>query len=228
MKTVALFGGSFNPPHPGHFEMAKYIHETLDVDEVWFLFSENWQKDPAAYASTEQRMEMAAILSAHYEDQPFVMSGIQDELGTHITYDVLEELSRRHPDTRFIWVMGADNLASFHTWEHFEDIIENYPVAVVDRPPYTADARTSYAASTYAHLERQDPKDIAEGQAGWCFLDNPKINMSSSDLLQKLRDGQTEFDSDFQDVADYIRENGLYDVKTKTPGRPGQKPQPKP
>lgn len=85
MKRIALFGGSFNPPHPGHFDMAKYIYETLGVDEIWFLFSENWQKDASKYASAEDRMEMGRILARHYPAMPFVMSGIQDELGTHIT-----------------------------------------------------------------------------------------------------------------------------------------------
>ncbi len=60
MKKIALLGGSFNPPHEGHFEMAKYIQQALGVDEVWFLFSVNWQKDSSKYASIEHRMESHA------------------------------------------------------------------------------------------------------------------------------------------------------------------------
>lgn len=212
MKTVALFGGSFNPPHPGHFDMARCIYEILGVDEVWFLFSENWQKDVAQYASAAHRMEMGRILAAHYPDMPFVMSGIQDELGTHKTYEVLCALKDRFPDTRFIWVMGADNLVNFHTWEHFEDIIDNFPVAVVNRPPYTEQVRTSYTALTYPHLRIDHAKDMAGAKNGWCFLDNPAFEMSSSNLLARLRNGETTFDGPFQEVADYIRQQKIYGI----------------
>ncbi|MCD8525989.1 MAG: nicotinate (nicotinamide) nucleotide adenylyltransferase [Alphaproteobacteria bacterium] len=217
MKRVALLGGSFNPPHPGHFEMGDYIFRSLGVDEVWFLFSENWQKDVSKLAPTEHRMKMGEILAGHYPDSPFVMSDIQDKLKTHITYKVLSELKDKFPNHQFVWVMGADNLATFHTWEHFEDIIENYPVAVVDRPPYTKNAQNSYTALTYAHLKKDDAPDIIKSGKGWCFLDNPRINMSSSDLLIRLRNGETKFEGPFQDVADYIIQNRLYGIAVNKP-----------
>lgn len=212
MKRVALLGGSFNPPHPGHFEMAKYIYEALGVDEVWFLFSQNWQKDPAQYASTEDRIEMGRILAKDYTNMPFVMSGVQDELGTHITFDVLQELQKRHPENRFVWVMGADNLATFHTWEHSEDLIQNFPIAVVDRPPYTDEALNGPTAIKFQFLRAASPRELVSIEKGWCFLDNPKIDISSSGLLSKLRAGQTQFEGPFQNVADYILKRGLYDI----------------
>lgn len=224
MKKIALFGGSFNPPHEGHFDMANYIHQTLGVDEVWFLFSVNWQKDAAKYASLEHRIEMGRIMARHYPDAPFVMSNIEEELGTHITHSVLAGLHTKFPDHRFVWVMGADNLASFHTWEHSRDIIENFPIAVVDRPLYTEKAQQSYTALTYAHLKIADPKDLEAGKNGWCFLNNPLIDLSSSALLLKLRAGQTEFEGPFQDAADYILKHpdlsAAYGLNTKAPTPP--------
>ena len=100
-KRVILFGGSFNPPHPGHFESGKAACEALGADEVWFLFSINTHKDPANYEDTHHLIAMGEILKKHYADMPFVMSSVQHEMGTHITYEVLEELSRRHPDHEF-------------------------------------------------------------------------------------------------------------------------------
>lgn len=213
MKRIAVFGGSFNPPHPGHFDMAKYIYEKLGVDEVWFLFSRNWQKDPSGYASTEHRMEMGRILARHYPNMPFVMSGIQDELGTHITYEVLRGLKKRFPEDRFIWVMGADNLAGFHTWENSEDIIENFPIAVVDRPPYTDEALNGPTALKFQFLRAACPGELVSMNRGWCFLESPQVDISSSKLLARLRSGETEFDGSFQDVADYIMRHGLYGTK---------------
>lgn len=212
MKRVALFGGSFNPPHPGHFEMAKYIYQSLGVDEVWFLFSENWQKDPTKYESAKHRMAMGNILAQQYPNMPFVMSGIQNELGTHITYDVLTELEKRFSDHQFIWVMGADNLKSFESWEHSDRLIQNFVITVVDRPSYTQEALQSPTAIKYDFLRVASPQELTGRKNGWCFLNNPLIDMSSSDLLPRLKKGQTHFDGPFQDVADYIRKNKLYGI----------------
>lgn len=228
MKTVALFGGSFNPPHVGHFEMAKYIYETLGVDEVWFLFSLNWQKDAKDYEVTHHRMAMGEMLAKHYPEMPFVMSDIQDKLGTYMTYPVLCALEKKYPDTKFVWVMGADSLENFHTWENFDQIIENFPIAVVDRPPYTEKALKGVTALTYPHLQTEKAADLCDVKAGWHFLDNPHISMSSSNLLERLRNGETDFDSKLQEIVDYIQDNQLYgvgeNVGVKTPS--AQRPEP--
>lgn len=212
MKKIILFGGSFNPPHAGHFEMAKYLHTTLEADEVWFLFSENWQKDISQYAPLSNRMEMARILLQHYPDMPFIMSNIQDELNTHVTYEVLTRLQEKFPDTCFIWTMGADNLASFHTWKNWEKIIQNFPIAVVDRPPYTDEALNSLTALQFQFLKAATPAELIKKGHGWYFLNNPKIDIASSNLLTQLRQGKSEFQGPFQDVAKYIREHNIYNI----------------
>lgn len=214
-KRVVLLGGSFNPPHPGHFEFGKSACQELGADEVWLLFSINTFKDPSAYEKTEDLVAMGEMLKKHYEEVPFVLSTVQHELGTHITFEVLEELSKRNPDTEFIWCMGADNLINFHTWEHFDDVIENYQLAIINREPYTADAKQSYTALSYPHLKRSSVEEMQEEGTGFCFFEMPPVNMSSSNFLSKLRAGQTEFDGPFQEVADYIVEKGLYGVRPK-------------
>lgn len=213
-KRVALFGGSFNPIHPGHMEAGKFFHETLGVDEVWFLFSINTHKDPANYEAPQELVEMGEMLKKHYPDMPFVMSMVQHELGTHITYEVLEELSRRHPDTQFTWVMGADNLLRFHEWEHYDDMIEKYPLAIISREPYTEQAKNSYTLLSYPHLQRSSQEELQNAGTGWCFFDAPKMQLSSSAFLKQLRAGQCEFEGPMQEIADHILQRGLYGLNT--------------
>lgn len=221
MKKIALFGGSFNPPHEGHFEVAQHLKQTLDVDEVWFLFSVNWQKDASVYASLAHRMEMGRIMARHYPDMPFVMSDIEEDLGTHITCHVLKGLREKFPEHHFTWVMGADNLASFHTWQNFDYIIENFPIAILDRPSYTDKAKASFTALTYPHLRVGNPTELAERNNGWCFMSSPMVDLSSSHILKQLRAGKTDFGDKFQDIADYIVRHGLYGIQA-----PGAAPLP--
>jgi nicotinate-nucleotide adenylyltransferase len=223
MASIALFGGSFNPPHEGHFEMAKHILEELNVNKVRFLFSNNWQKDPKQYASTKHRMAMGKILAKNYPDLPFEMSDIQEKLGTHITYEVLKKLKEQEPEHNFIWVMGADNLADFHTWEHYEDIVNNFPIAVVDRLNYTKKAQDSFTALTFKHLQTHNPENLNNQNNGWCFLKAaPKINLSSSAILSELRSGKGSFSSEFNSVVSYIKKHNLYGLNKQAKLKPNK------
>jgi len=218
MKTVAVFGGSFNPPHDGHFEMGAYLHRTLKCDEVWMMFSVNRLKDPSVYAPLHHRMEMGRIMARHYPDTPFVMTDIEEKIATHQTYFLLKALRDQFPDHRFIWVMGADNLKNFDKWIKGDDIFREFPVAIVDRPGYTDEARNSQTLKKFSGLKQSDASGL---QSGWVFLNSPGINTSSTHLMKQLRAGITKFDGHFQDVADYIGQHHLYNLTSATRITPG-------
>lgn len=214
MKTVALIGGSFNPPHDGHFEMGRYIHEKLKPDEIWMMFSVNRTKDPSKYESVASRMAMGELMKVHYPDVPFVMSDCEEQAGTHETYCVLQYLRAEYPNCRFIWVMGADNLATFETWDHADDFFLEFSIAVLDRPSYTDAALASPMAKKFSTLRRNTPEEFMRDGNGWIFFDdNPKLDLSSTILLERLSCGETEFEGGFRDVAAYIRERGLYGMQ---------------
>ncbi len=213
MKRIALLGGSFNPPHPGHFEMARIVHQILDVDEVWMLFSVNTDKDPAVYAPLKNRLEMAQIMARHYADVPLILSTFQEDLGVHITAEVLRAVRTAHPDCEFVWVMGTDNLISFHTWEEYDEILHSFPCLILRREPYTGDALASVTAQNFAELRQPDVLTLMKEKKGWFMLDNPPVDMSSSGFLKDLRAGRRQFDGYRQEIADYIVDNNLYGIK---------------
>lgn len=219
--TVALFGGSFNPPHEAHIQMATCIQQGLQVDETWLLFSINPEKDPQIYAPLEHRMAMAGLLVRHF-DAPVVLSDaeerIAEETGRHETYHILEGLKVRYPDHKFIWVMGADSFASFHTWRERDDILNNHIVAIVDRAGYTHAALTSPTAQAFADqmIDITDPSILQYAHNGWCFLNTPRIAASSTQILDELLAGKTDFGEPFNQVAAYIHQHGLYGTANRT------------
>lgn len=225
--TVALFGGSFNPPHEGHMQMALYIQQTLQVDETWMMFSISPHKDPQSYASLEHRMHMAGLLAQHFE-APIILSDAEEQIaqetGRHETYYILEGLQKRHPDHKFIWVMGADMFATFHTWDERDDILNNYVVAVVDRPGYKEAALNSPTANDFADhiIDITNPGNLAKADHGWCFLNNPVIDVSSSQILSDLLAGKSDFAEPFNQVAQYIHQHGLYGTASHIPLPPPQ------
>ncbi len=123
--------------------------------------------------------------------------------------------------------MGADNFISFHTWKNYELIIENFPIAIIARPPYTEKALEGFSALTYPHLRLNSPKDFQVQKSGWFMMNNPLLNISSTHQLERIRAGDTNFTGAFQSIVSYILANGLYGTNHKDTKNPPTSQSPK-
>jgi len=144
MTRIGILGGSFNPAHSGHRAISLAAIAALGLDEVWWLVSpgnplKEKAGDMAPYAA---RFASARRMARH---APIRASAIELKLGTRYTVDTVRALTLRYPNTRFIWLMGADNLAQFHQWRDWRRIAREVPIAVVARPGYDGAARAAPA-----------------------------------------------------------------------------------
>ncbi|MFN0264961.1 nicotinate-nucleotide adenylyltransferase [Tepidamorphus sp. 3E244] len=188
-QTIGLYGGSFNPAHDGHAHVGNIALRRLELDWLWWLVTPgNPLKDTGELAPLENRMRDARALTRNPRVK--VLS-IEADIGVARTLDTIDWLQQRVLHARFVWVMGADNLASFHRWHGWRDIAATIPLAVVDRPGYTRAALASPAART---LERFR---LGEGDAAmlahltppaWTFLRGPLNPLSSTQLRQNRAD----------------------------------------
>ncbi|MCA1749685.1 MAG: nicotinate-nucleotide adenylyltransferase [Sphingomonadales bacterium] len=143
MIRTGLLGGSFNPAHAAHRGISRFALRLLGLDEVWWLVSPgNPLKNPDDMAPLAARLAIAREMA---RGVPIVPTAIEQELGTRYTVDTLDMLAGRYPKRRFIWLMGADNLAQFHLWKDWRGIARKTPIAVISRPGYNDDARTAPA-----------------------------------------------------------------------------------
>jgi nicotinate-nucleotide adenylyltransferase len=148
-RLTGLLGGSFNPAHDGHRRISLFALEALGLDEVWWLVSPgNPLKDSDEMAPIGARARSAQALARR---APIRVTAIERELGTRFTIDTLRKLKRRFPGRRFVWLMGADNLAQLHRWKDWRKIAREMPIAVVNRPGYDASA---FASPARAWLRR--------------------------------------------------------------------------
>ena len=170
-KRVALLGGSFNPAHDGHRHISLVALRRLKVDQVWWMVSpQNPLKPVEGMASFEQRLFDARQVSKHPRIK---VTGIEQQLGTIYTVDTLTALIRKFPRTRFIWLMGADNLAQMSQWKNWSDIFTRVNIAIYDRPGYGLKALGGKVAQRFklnrlgeakaASLVRKEPPS-------WVFL----------------------------------------------------------
>jgi nicotinate-nucleotide adenylyltransferase len=180
---IGLLGGSFNPPHAAHRAISLFAIKRLKLDRVWWLVTPgNPLKDHGGLRDLTERVDAARKTA---NDPRIDVSCLESVIGTRYTADTITYLRRRASGLRFVWIMGADNLAQFHRWQNWRRIASEVPMAVIDRPPQSFRALAAPAAQALARDR------IPENQAGrladlrapaWVFLTGMKLNLSSTGL----------------------------------------------
>ena len=162
-RKIGLLGGSFNPAHGGHRRISLFARDALGLDEVWWLVSPgNVLKPAEGMASLPARIASARRQARRAPIRP---TAIEAQLGTRFTVDTLAAVTRRYPKLRFVWLMGADNLAQFHRWRQWRAIARTMPIAVIARPGYDAAALASPAMAWLRRFRQRPGRFTA--QASW-------------------------------------------------------------
>ncbi|MBS0297152.1 MAG: nicotinate-nucleotide adenylyltransferase [Proteobacteria bacterium] len=181
---VGLLGGSFNPAHAGHAHIAEVARRRLGLDRViWLVSPQNPLKDARQSAPLSQRLASARAMAAR---PAMTVSDVETRMGTRYTVDALRALKARFPGVRFVWLMGADNLATIHRWRGWTDIFDLVPIAVIARPGRLAAARTAPAARRFAaaRLPSSQALRLAGQKApAWVYL-RARLNHASSSAIR--------------------------------------------
>ncbi|KQM71641.1 MULTISPECIES: nicotinate-nucleotide adenylyltransferase [unclassified Sphingomonas] len=164
MTRIGILGGSFNPAHRGHRAITLAAIDALALDAAWWLVSPgNPLKDAARdMAPLPARLASARAMARR---APIRATDIEARLHTRYTLDTIRKLKRRHPKNRFIWLMGADNLAEFHRWKNWRQIAREVPIAVIARPGYDGRALAAPAMGWLRRFQRRT--DHAKSWTTW-------------------------------------------------------------
>lgn len=179
-QRIGLLGGSFDPPHAGHVHVTLWALRALALDRVWWLVSPGNPLKRRGPAGIDQRVKACRRLIRH----PRVdVTEIERRFGSRYTADTLARLRRCYPGVRFVWLMGADNLADFHRWDRWEWIATHVPIAVFARPGEQLRAGLSPMARRFAH--RRVPAGAARllgtgDKAHWALLTGTMSPASST------------------------------------------------
>jgi nicotinate-nucleotide adenylyltransferase len=180
---IGLLGGSFNPPHAAHRAISLFAIKRLKLDRVWWLLTPgNPLKDTNGLHDLGERTEAARKTA---DDPRIDISCLEAVIGVRYTVDTIIHLRRRVSGVRFVWIMGADNLAQFHRWKDWRRIASEVPLAVIDRPPQSFRALAAPAAQALARYrlpENQAALLTDQPPPAWVFLTGMKLKMSSTGL----------------------------------------------
>ena len=189
MIRTGIFGGSFNPIHKGHISLAQQLRKRAGLDEVWLMVSpENPLKQSADLLDDNLRMKMARMALEGVEG--IVASDYEMHLPKpSYTWNTLQKLSKDYPDREFVLLMGGDNWALFDRWYHHEDILTNYQIVV------------------YPRKDTEVPDPFVPSV---CIVEAELLDISSTEIRQRIREGKGIRRMVPGVVADFIKENKLY------------------
>jgi nicotinate-nucleotide adenylyltransferase len=184
---IGLFGGTFDPPHAAHRAACLLAMQRLGLDRVWWLVTPgNPLKDTRGLAPLAERIAAAQALASHPRID---VTDIEAHIRTRYTYDTVRTIIARCPGVHFVWIMGADNLRSFHRWQKWRAIADLIPIAVVDRVGPSLYATAGIAGQALARF--RIPESAARSlprrrPPAWVFLHGLKSPLSST-ALRALR-----------------------------------------
>jgi nicotinate-nucleotide adenylyltransferase len=181
--AVGLYGGSFNPVHKGHVHVAETARKRLGLDRVlWLVAPQNPLKSAAMTADLAVRL---ADVRRRARGPHMIVSDLERRIGTRYTIDTVRWLKARFPGVRFVWIMGADSLASFHRWRGWADLAREVPIAVISRPGVALRSQLSPLARRFASHRRpaREGKLLARRAVpAWLYLPAPFHAISSTEV----------------------------------------------
>ncbi|MDE2229924.1 MAG: nicotinate-nucleotide adenylyltransferase [Alphaproteobacteria bacterium] len=187
-RRVGLLGGSFNPAHGGHVHLSIEALRRLGLDEVWWLVADQNPLKPAqGMVPLLARLATARALVRHPRIR---VLDLERRLGTRFTVDTIRALKARFRRTKFVWLMGADNLSQIRHWRRWREIFAALPIAIFARPTYCRTALAALPAHRFARhrLPAAAARRLPDsGPPAWIFLWSILDPHSATQIRQHIR-----------------------------------------
>ena len=180
---VGLLGGSFNPPHEGHMHISLAALKGLELDCIWWLVT---PQNPIKKVQAPPQNSRAALCRELVGDHPKILvSNIETEMKTNITYYTIKKLRESFPQTQFAWISGMDNALGLHKWNHWKDLLGQICMVHLTRNPARSLVRNCpyrmYSKQNHQFIDRGGKFPLDSGTTYW-MMQKKMVNISSTEI----------------------------------------------
>lgn len=184
-RRVGLLGGSFNPPHEGHVHISIAALNGLELDAIWWLVTLKNPLKTQTPATLAERLQMSKNLVDHPK---ILVTDLESELNTQITYFTIRKLKNFFPQTHFVWISGMDNANSLHTWHHWQDLLDEICMVHLSRNPATSLIKKSplknYSRREHKYIDRAARYPLDSHVTYW-MMQKKMVHASSTEIREK-------------------------------------------
>ena len=198
MAKIGIFGGTFNPVHTGHMQMAEYVMKSVAVDKIIFVPNGNPpHKTDKLVADAKHRynmLQLAIGTNENYEVSDYEIS----KPGPCYTVDTMRHFRKENPNDTFYFIIGADSLDYIDRWMDAQSLIAENEFVVINRnfkENYNIDKNIEYILTLGGKLKK---------------VDMPAVDVSSSQIRAMIQNGEDIGSLTGQKVKEYILTNKLY------------------
>jgi nicotinate-nucleotide adenylyltransferase len=214
-RSVALFGGTFDPVHAGHIAVAHAAQRRFHLDAIYFIPSSRPpHKSKPALTPFVHRYAMVALACADHEGfYPSLAEAAVDGVAPHVFYsiDTVRRFRREHPDDHLYFIVGADQFLEIPTWKSYEALLDSCDFIIASRPGFRLDAlRLVIPPEKLARMGAPDPHRIALRKSVVYLLTTVSSHISSTEVRHRLGRRQTIHGLVPGRVEEYILGQALY------------------
>jgi nicotinate-nucleotide adenylyltransferase len=185
---VGLLGGSFNPPHEGHVHISIAAMKGLQLDAIWWLVTPQNPLKNEAPLPLEERMRLSKEIVKHPK---ILISDMEKDLGTNITYHTVKAIKKHFPRTQFVWVSGMDTALTLHTWHHWQELLAEICMVHLTRSPAKTLVQSCplrmYEKQKHIFIDKGGRLPLDSGTTYW-MMQKKMVNISSTEIREKMND----------------------------------------
>ena len=165
LNKIGILGGSFDPPHIGHVHISKLALKKLKLNEVLWVVTKQNPLKKKVYLSEGLRLKLSKNILKN--QKKILVKSFNDKINSKNTFDLLKKLKKKNKNSKFYFLMGADNMINLHKWKKWKKIPSLAKIVVFSRTNYSTRALKSVAS------KQLDKKD-------WLYIAGDKVNISST------------------------------------------------
>jgi nicotinate-nucleotide adenylyltransferase len=215
MRSIAIFGGTFDPIHSGHIAVAQAAQKRFHLDAIYFTPASRPPHKTKGLTPFVHRYAMVALACAeHHGFKPSLAEAPVDGGSSHVFYtiDTVRKFRRDFPHDHIHFVVGADQFLEIPTWRNYESLLDACDFIIASRPGFRLDALRLVIPPEKLARDgaSQDVHKIALRKSAVYLLSTVRSHVSSTEVRQRLRTHQSIRGLVPARVEEYIREQALY------------------